>query len=200
MKPQNQRRKYAPAKINLPDLGSQIDPQSMNLIPFRDWEPMVEWTHDLASCPTGDRHWLNCARHHGFKRAIESVRLYAAIPGLNQSRHVMTFWAIYTGGANLPGTKTLFCRPDPDPKPADRQEWLDEINRLWEQLEVESFPCIFQTSKSSSGDYEYVSFEHLLHTFRTRFAAVKSYPGHMPAECLAFIRLLCASPIQYPKP
>lgn len=192
-------RTYMPAKIKMPDLASLIDAQSMNLLPFREWQPMPEWEHDLASCPTGDRHWLNTCRHHGFDRAIQSVRMFASMPGFHQSKHVRTFWAIYSGGANLPGSK-LFCRPDPDPTPAERQAMRDEVQKLWDGLEVETFPCTFRTTARESGDCEYVSYPHLLHTFRSRYEAIKFYPAPMPAECFAFIRLLCASHIQYATP
>ena len=168
----------------LPNLREQINEQHITLLPFRDWQPLASWVYTEQTMPYPDHHWLNVCRAEGFEAAMRRLYMTAALHATYASTLVRTFWAVYTGGGVLPGTKHE-CTPAPKISSLDRVLGIDRFETVVK--EIGRLPLTFPVRFWGLQIETLAQLEDIL---KTRLEAIAHYPNPLAADSLMLINLL----------
>ena len=177
---------YSPIKRpkKLPDLRSLIDEQHINLLPYRDWQPLWSWVYVERNMPYPDHHWLNVCRADGFEAAMRRLYMTASLHATYASTLVRSFWAVYTGGGLLPGAKVK-CQPEPAITKFEREVNAYRFDEVVNGIDRQSlaFPVYFWGLRVETLD----ELENILYIRRE---AIAHYPDPLAADSLTLINLL----------
>jgi hypothetical protein len=108
----------------------------------------------------------------------------AALHATYASTLVRTFWAVYTGGGVLPGTKHD-CKPEPAISPFERKLCVDRLDEVIDEIDRHNltFPVrIWGLQVETLAQMEQI--------LKTRREAIAHYPDPLAADSLMLINLL----------